>query len=65
MATFLLRLATRVRQLSNAMNEEPYQGKLHGFANADLIRWRRTQFNFAQASSYRFRTGTPKNRKGG
>ena len=36
---------------SNAMNEEPDDGKLRGFADADLIRRRRSLFNFAQASS--------------
>ena len=33
------------------MNEEPDNGKLRGFADADLIRRRRSLFNFAQASS--------------
>ena len=33
------------------MNEEPDDGKLRGFADADGIRRRRSLFNFAQASS--------------
>jgi hypothetical protein len=33
------------------MNEEPDEGKLCGLADADLVRRRRSLFNFAQASS--------------
>jgi hypothetical protein len=33
------------------MNEEPDHGKLRGFADADLVRRRRSLFNCAQASS--------------
>jgi len=36
---------------SNAMNEEPDDGELCGFADADLVGWRRALFNFAQAYS--------------
>jgi hypothetical protein len=47
------------------MNEEPDNGKLRGFADADLVRRRRSLFNFAQASSLPIPNQSAADRKGG
>src|SRR5438309_11894628 len=46
------------------MNEKPDQGKLRTFADANLIRRRRTLFNFAQASSLPIPNGYAEKQKG-